>query len=544
MKAADLAATGGSALVGFQQAGAGAVARTAQSKLREIVSVKDFGAVGDGVVNDTAAFQAAHDALPASGGAIIVPSFDYALGGTVIITKPIDFIIQPGAKFIATAATGDLFLVRGLVTGFKMVGAYFTASVVRTGGYAINLAGSPAFGTIIHPVVSFNYFEKQYRCVAVDYAQHPIITHNTVFDSTSHAQSAGSGGVFVGTTHYVHGADVSGNHFQVSDALGKAFCAIHVGHCDVYFIERNTSVRYLRCLIIKPVGASQYAGVGRVIGNNFDTSEIGVLIEPESGGRVLTTIVAMNWLCAASLGGLFANDNTGKIRDLKIFNNEMKYGFDSTGVVTEVNGIDCVGNGQFDGLRIYGNTITNNSGAAINLSGTITHVTTSRNIIEPEVDEAGYITTNKYGLVIGAGVSGQSVGDTVTGCSTFDISNPGSSFLISGLLPANWKNFSTSIAPQGGAFTAGIDVARYRQDGKTVYVHVDATISSGGTASGYIAIPMPVASRRDSAGSGWSTSGNALQARVIGSELRLLKYDGTTAAVASSVVVDICYEAA
>ena len=44
----QLAAANGSSLVGFQQAGAGAVVRTAQDKLREWVSVKDFGAVGDG----------------------------------------------------------------------------------------------------------------------------------------------------------------------------------------------------------------------------------------------------------------------------------------------------------------------------------------------------------------------------------------------------------------------------------------------------------------------------------------------------------------
>ncbi len=76
VKAADLAATGGSALVGFQQAGAGAVARTAQSKLRESVSVKDFGAVGDGVTDDTAAIQAAINSLP-SGGTVLFPQGTY-----------------------------------------------------------------------------------------------------------------------------------------------------------------------------------------------------------------------------------------------------------------------------------------------------------------------------------------------------------------------------------------------------------------------------------------------------------------------------------
>lgn len=52
-----LAAPGGSALVGFLQAGTGAVARTAQAKMRDTCSAADFGAVGDGVANDTVALQ-------------------------------------------------------------------------------------------------------------------------------------------------------------------------------------------------------------------------------------------------------------------------------------------------------------------------------------------------------------------------------------------------------------------------------------------------------------------------------------------------------
>jgi hypothetical protein len=56
---ATFAASSGSSLVGFIQSGTGAVATTVQARLRQTVSVMDFGAVGDGTTDDTAAITLA-----------------------------------------------------------------------------------------------------------------------------------------------------------------------------------------------------------------------------------------------------------------------------------------------------------------------------------------------------------------------------------------------------------------------------------------------------------------------------------------------------
>ena len=70
----------------FTQVGTGATARTVDSKLKDVVSVKDFGAVGDGVTNDAAAVAAANTA--AAGRPLLFPSVTH-IGSPVTITCPI-----------------------------------------------------------------------------------------------------------------------------------------------------------------------------------------------------------------------------------------------------------------------------------------------------------------------------------------------------------------------------------------------------------------------------------------------------------------------
>lgn len=91
----------GANMVGYQAAGAGTVARSVKEKLAEFVSVKDFGAKGDGVTDDTVAIQAAINSLPlnaanagiqtpegfANGGAVFLPKGRYKVTATVNLKR-------------------------------------------------------------------------------------------------------------------------------------------------------------------------------------------------------------------------------------------------------------------------------------------------------------------------------------------------------------------------------------------------------------------------------------------------------------------------
>lgn len=77
----------GDALVTVRQPFTGAIARTQHSKNMDLVSVKDFGAVGDGVADDTAAIQAAINALTPAGGRLYLPKGAYKITSELSITN-------------------------------------------------------------------------------------------------------------------------------------------------------------------------------------------------------------------------------------------------------------------------------------------------------------------------------------------------------------------------------------------------------------------------------------------------------------------------
>jgi hypothetical protein len=128
--------TQGSAGVPYTPSGTGAVATSVASKLREFVSVKDFGAVGDGVVDDTVAVAAAVAFINTNGGGLYFPLGQYLVdAGTIDITHSGVSLVGAGKGNAASLFPGDVapttITIKGTGAGIRVRGQSVTLKDFR-----------------------------------------------------------------------------------------------------------------------------------------------------------------------------------------------------------------------------------------------------------------------------------------------------------------------------------------------------------------------------------------------------------------------------
>lgn len=224
--AAQLASTSGPALIGWSAAidyPAGTVGNrleaiaAIETKLLRVADVKDYGAKGDGANDDTAAIQAAHDALPVTGGLLYFPAGLYKTTSAIALSKP---CLVRGDGMSATTVTsfsnaGNVFTVTSTGSvGFCDMTIDRAASVVKasgTAGISIDEGGLGSISgfKVVDRVRFVNMFRDIYVIDCINFVFRNNVHINFLQDGVyvSHANTADHGiGLIEGNKFW----DVSG----------------------------------------------------------------------------------------------------------------------------------------------------------------------------------------------------------------------------------------------------------------------------------------------------------------------------------------------
>jgi hypothetical protein len=143
-------ATGATASLQFQQTAASSTVRSLSDKLADSVSVKDFGATGNGTTDDTIAIQAAINTANLTGRVVYAPPGNYKITGTLNI-------YYDGLKLVGDGELGTKFNFYPTTDNQKLFNIYHASG---TGSYDyiydIHLEN---FGVALegtsHPAVAF-----------------------------------------------------------------------------------------------------------------------------------------------------------------------------------------------------------------------------------------------------------------------------------------------------------------------------------------------------------------------------------------------------
>jgi len=207
-----------SAMVPYTHSGASAVATTVQAKLRESVSVKDFGAVGDGATDDATAIQAALD----TGYDVLFDKKTYAIGSCLtmdVIGTRIIGVNAASTKILATHTDDPAIQITTRLCGIENV--TITADNTRNAAAVT----TDCYGIAIGGTASNSLTETTIRKVTVTrQPSHGIYMggygRGTIFEQVSSQYNRGHGFMFDDGTLIVDGTPVRNGIVRVINCSG------------------------------------------------------------------------------------------------------------------------------------------------------------------------------------------------------------------------------------------------------------------------------------------------------------------------------------
>jgi hypothetical protein len=374
----------------------GAVTRTWTSKMSDFISVMDFGAVGDGTTDDTAAVQAAID----SARSIYFPPGTYSVSALTLASADSMRLFGAGwgdhdSIIKARDATSDVITINsGLV---EIANLKFKAGVTRTSGSYINVQQSGI-------QITQCYF---------DAASIGIINNGTSNRYTdcwfSNIKPSVGIGIRVDSGNDLNITRCSFNY----NGTTKYDTAIHVKSTGDVAISQCQLLWAIVGLRLDPTTGS---GIFSITSDEtfYDHCTYGVYCAPTNNGHVVRCRWTGCWFGSCSTVGVNIDKSTGT---------GIVAGFQFTGCQILDSGVDGIyfsaGDGEF-----IGSQFAQNASVALNLGPFASGVTVSGCSMGAN---AG-MSVNNYGIYVQSGAVDYCItGNRIRGNTTAQINDGGGS---------------------------------------------------------------------------------------------------------------------
>jgi parallel beta-helix repeat protein len=411
--------------------------RSVQVKLQETVSVKDFGAVGDGTTDDTAAIQAAINSIPTSTGGTSHGYEIYFSPGKYKITSTITIgnrrITFWANSIMGSGSSAIIYMATNNITWFD-----FTTG----NSDVIAIEGLEFLGNATGTGICFNLGRTAQPC----------------YDSRiTNCWFAAIGGTAILGTN-LQGCHITNCAFDSATAIGINL-----------LVGSNNIISTNRFYGNSTNGIKLAQGSNNIFSNNmFDFCNEAILIsfagtDTRSNAingnlfRANQTDIVLN-----GLGGVYTS-NTG-VNDTSVIGNTSDRNYKTFLSATDSHQLRCIGNTIADPNGDGGSN-------AVNILGTC---------------DAPYLTGNSVSIVTGAiPVYGLNVASTVTntilGGNRWQGSTAATNLAAS--VTYDYSNIGTWTPSIGGTATYTVQEGYYVKIGTLVYVQCKLVINVIGTGS-------------------------------------------------------------
>lgn len=300
---ANLAGNDGSDWIGFTASGTGAIARSSQDKLQDFVSVKDYGAVGDGVTNDAVAIQTAITAA-GYGGGVYFPSGNYRVDSTINVPPTngtlsgVCFTGEGKNTTIKAGVNGLLHLINVTGESAKFTNLTFDAnSTDVSNGIYVNITGNSDIACTVQEC-TISGFVSGINAKG----QNHYYENNFFLNNTTHIKFSDDG----------RNTSIAGNYM-----LGG-----NTGIALYKTSQQAEGTRIINNTILvtggNGAGIDITAGLELMILSNIidqtGNNSVGVYMHPGAGDAVSSVKIIGNWIAAGQGSyGVFADGNNSNL---------------------------------------------------------------------------------------------------------------------------------------------------------------------------------------------------------------------------------------